>query len=177
MRLSSVSAMYRVPRWDNAMALAASRVARTAAHLTRWWSIPGTWQWMGRPATIRTWRVSETWKQEGKTTTSWIRYVKGTANIASGNYCCCCCFFFKVCGQKVFVYAAYWKSPKVILRNLIWLIKFLQDMHTPTGNSLNLRVSKCCGNKRNLRNTFLRTIFRRDCWWHVIYASRPLNAP
>ena len=60
MRLSSVSAMYRVPRWDRAMALAASRVARTAARLTRWWSMPGTWQWMGRPATMRTWRLSDT---------------------------------------------------------------------------------------------------------------------
>lgn len=54
MRLSSVSAMNSVPRCDRAMALAASRVVRTAAHLTRWWSIPGTWQWMGRPATMRT---------------------------------------------------------------------------------------------------------------------------
>lgn len=61
MRLSSVSAMYSVPRWDRAMALAASRVARTAAHFTRWWSMPGTWQWMGRPATIRTCRLSDTW--------------------------------------------------------------------------------------------------------------------
>lgn len=78
MRLSSVSAMYSVPRWDSAMALAASRVARTAAHLTRWWSIPGTWQWMGRPATIRTWRLSDTWNGKNKHTPSCINYVKET---------------------------------------------------------------------------------------------------
>lgn len=79
-RLSSVSAMYSVPRWDRAMALAASRVARTAAHFTRWWSMPGTWQWMGRPATIRTWRLSDTWRGEKHTPVYKERGKSATSN-------------------------------------------------------------------------------------------------
>lgn len=54
---SSVSAMYRTPLKDRAMAVAPSSVV-WMARLPRLYSMPGTWQCMGRPATIRTCRFS-----------------------------------------------------------------------------------------------------------------------
>lgn len=57
--LSSVSAMKSSPLWETLMALADSRVEWIATLLTKKWSMPGTWQWMGRPAMIRTRLFSE----------------------------------------------------------------------------------------------------------------------
>lgn len=59
--LSSVSAMKSSPLWETLMALADSRVEWIATLLTKKWSMPGTWQWMGRPAMIRTRLFSEIW--------------------------------------------------------------------------------------------------------------------
>lgn len=52
-------AMKSSPLWETLMALADSRVEWIATLLTKKWSIPGTWQWMGRPAMIRTRLFSE----------------------------------------------------------------------------------------------------------------------